>query len=337
MKNKREQDILDWLAAVFNNRKVLSLQQISGDASLRQYYRCTIGDNSHIVMDSKNDPSLPMFIKLARQFLEWGLFVPNIYESDLKKGLALISDLGDDLYLDKLNDKTANQLYLAAIQELLIMQRKFASSELLLPTIGIEYIQNKLNVFQQWFLQKHLHLELTEEQQQLLGNLEKIFISVFYKQPQIIVHLDYHSRNLVLLPKGKTGILDFQDAMVGPITYDLVSLFQDAYISWPRERVIEWLIKYQEKAFLDGLIKNKDRKQFIKYFDIVGLQRHLKNLGVFSRLYYRDLKDEYLNNIPALLKYVLTTCEQYKELQEVSTFFTKTIVPKLSNMHGVPV
>ncbi len=321
--------ISNWLGLKQNyTHPTEQLQPIINDASQRKYYRCYIEKRAYIVMDSHNDQSFPKFIDIAKQFLAWGLLVPEIYKVDYDQGLILMSDLGNDLYLHKLNDKTADQLYSAALQALRVMQKNKAPSAWALSAMDLSYIKNRLEVFQQWFLKQHLKLPVSIETQQLLANLERVFLKAFTEQPQVLVHLDYHSRNLLVLPGSKPGILDFQDAMIGPITYDLVSLLQDAYISWPREQVEAWLLEYQELAFNAGLISTREHQQFTRFFDLVGLHRHLKNLGVFTRLHHRDGKSKYLHDIPMLLNYILDTCRRYHELQELLEFFEEYVIPQ---------
>jgi aminoglycoside/choline kinase family phosphotransferase len=264
--------------------------------------------------------------------LAWGLSVPEIYNFDLAKGLVLMSDLGDDLYLHKLNVNTAEELYSAALEALLTLQRQESPSSWLLPRMEEDYISQQLKVFQQWFLQQHLQLDMALYIQEIILELKKIFIPIFTKQPQVLVHLDYHSRNLLVLPGNKVGILDFQDAMLGPVTYDLVSLFQDAYISWPREIIETWLMRYRELAMAAKIISPIKMQDFMRWFDLVGLQRHLKNLGVFARLHHRDNKPKYLKDIPMLIRYILEICNRYAELANIKLFFVEMIVPSLKGI-----
>jgi N-acetylmuramate 1-kinase len=211
---------------------------------------------------------------------------------------------------------------------LLVIQKNKAPSAWTLPAMELSYIKDRLDVFQQWFLKQHLKLPMTIKIQQLVTNLEGLFLKAFTEQPQVLVHLDYHSRNLLVLPDCKPGILDFQDAMIGPITYDLVSLLQDAYISWPRAQVETWVLEYEELSFNAGLISTREHQQFTRSFDLVGLHRHLKNLGVFARLHHRDGKSKYLHDIPILLNYILATCSRYHELQELQIFFEEHVIPQ---------
>jgi hypothetical protein len=328
--NDRMALILNWLDLQPTSEQEKSfLQPITNDASQRKYYRYHKGQDKYIVMDSYLDPSLPTFIKIAKQFLEWGLLVPEIYKIDLTKGLVLMSDLGDDLYLNKLNMNTAEELYSAALEALLLLQKQVIPDDWLLPQMDTNYICNQLEVFQQWFLRRHLQLDITTNVQSIILELDRLFIQIFNVQPQVLVHLDYHSRNLLVLSDNRAGILDFQDAMLGPITYDLVSLFQDAYILWPREVVEGWLIKYIDLAMIAGIMPQVEIQEFIRWFDFVGLQRHLKNLGVFARLHHRDSKSKYLNDIPMLMHYILETCKRYPELHRLKLFFAEIIVPGL--------
>lgn len=316
--------ITNWLSLQLSKKQhIIKLVPITNDASQRKYYRCYLKEQTYIVMDSLLDPSLPTFISIAKQFYSWGLKVPKIYSYDLVEKLALLSDLGDKLYLNNLNATTADGLYSAAMEALLMLQRQTAGSKLGLAKMEQSYLQAQLTVFQQWFLQQHLQITLNLEIQSLLQELAQLFKQIFLLQPQVIVHLDYHSRNLLLLADNTTGILDFQDAMLGPITYDLVSLWQDAYICWPRKQVITWLLQYQQLAYDNNILTKISQQDFIRWFDLVGLQRHLKNLGVFARLNYRDGKAKYLQDIPRLLAYIQATCNLYPELANLREFFEK--------------
>jgi len=329
--SERNLFILNWLGLKQTDTQLATVfQPIINDASQRKYYRCFLEGHSYIVMDSMHDQSFSQFINIAKQLLSWGLAVPEIYKVEERQGLILMSDLGNDLYLQKLNISTANKLYSAALNSLLIMQTNTSSHSLSLSSMELGYINNQLGVFQLWFLKRHLNLSETVEIKQLINYLENLFVAVFAEQPQVLVHLDYHSRNLLVLPAPKPGILDFQDAMIGPLTYDLVSLLQDAYISWPRAQVEAWLLQYQGLAFTAGLIEFKDHAQFVKLFDLVGLQRHIKNLGVFARLHHRDNKSKYLQDIPMLLQYILATCRRYQELQDLLAFFEEIIMPNFA-------
>ena len=319
--------IANWLDLKHSDhRDQTVLQPIVSDASQRKYYRCCIDNKSYIVMDSLYDSSLPKFIAIARQFSAWGLNVPQIYKTNLQEGLVLLSDLGDDLYLPKLTASTANELYIPALQALLILQKNTACSTLSLQKMGTEYIKFQLTVFQQWFLQQHLNLTASTASQQMLRNLEQLFCRVFEQTPTVIVHLDYHSRNL-LIGEPQPGILDFQDAMLGPVVYDLASLLQDAYIAWPTEQVEDWVLEYKALASKAGILPATSNAQFLKLFYLVGLQRHLKNLGVFARLHHRDGKSKYLENMPMLLSYIASTCNKYPELAELAEFFATQITP----------
>ena len=324
--SERKDLILNWLHAKCYKKKPIKpveLQLLAGDASLRKYYRIYIDDKSYVVMDAMGDPSLTMFIKIACQLKQLDLNVPELYEVDENENIILMSDLGDELYLHQLNLCTADKLYGVAIDALIKIQQEMPTEDL--PIIDANYIIKNLKVFKEWFLGKHLNLNITPDIQDLLKYLEKLFYNIFINQTQVFVHLDYHSRNLLVLKNNTPGIIDFQDAMIGPILYDVVSLWQDAYISWTRSKVEQWLAEYQNRIFSLGLINEKNLRDFIKIFDLIGLQRHLKNLGVFSRLYYRDNKPQYLDDIPMLLKYITNTCSKYEELKQVKLFFNEQI------------
>lgn len=327
----RPGEIKQWLTTIFPNIDLSSLKYIQADASDRKYLRLSLTELSFIIMDAKPGPELNRFIKIAEILSQHQVNVPQIIATDLPSGLILMTDFGTDTYLSVLQHATEpaiNNLYRDALTSLIKIQSIAKGSNAhQLPLMGAEYINDRLNVFKTWYLEKHLQLEIDAEINQLIHSMQKLFTDVFQEQTQVFVHLDYHCRNLMYLPYGNNpGVLDFQDAMFGPITYDLVSLFQDAYITWPREKVESWILDYSNMAYAAGLINKIDLQQMLRHFDMVGLQRHIKNLGVFARLHHRDNKSNYLNDIPTLLEYIIDTCNRYPELSMLLEFLNKVTV-----------
>lgn len=321
----RLDEIKQWLLGLLPNIELSSLNYIQADASDRKYLRLSTPDNSFIVMDTKPGLEMTNFINIAKLLSQHELTVPQIIASDHERGLILMSDFGAQTYLSilKNGDLTqVNSLYQDAIVALIKIQTRATNQNIYpLPLMNAEYINDRTNVFKVWYLQRHLNLPDDQLTSKLIINLQNMFTTVFQQQPQVFVHLDYHSRNLMYLPNASNpGILDFQDAMYGPLTYDLVSLFQDAYITWPRSQVEHWVKVYQELALDAGLIENSDMALLLKQFDMTGLQRHIKNLGIFARLHYRDQKSNYLHDIPSLLNYITSTCARYPELAGLLEF-----------------
>jgi len=293
------------------------LSPLAGDASFRSYHRLQVKEKSYVVMDAPPPESPKQFIQVAALLKQARLQVPEIIAEDLSTGFLLLSDFGDRLYLNELNFETADALYQAAFQTLLKMQPIKAA----FPDFDNALLKMQMDVFEEWYLQKNKSISITSSLRATLQPIYEDIYSVFTLQPKVLVHRDYHSRNLMILPKDGPGILDFQDAIFGPITYDLVSLLQDCYISWPRSAVELWVESYRTQAIAHGLLdSNLTRETFLRWFDWTGLQRHLKNLGVFSRLYYRDNKPNYLKSIPQVLSYIFATTEHYSELQPLAHF-----------------
>lgn len=289
------------------------LRPLANDASFRCYFRVCTNRQRYVVMlapPAKED--ITTFIAIAKDFFRKGIHVPEILQYNLDQGFILLSDLGDALYLKLLNTENANDLYtraLAVIPKIQACKPKLSNGESL-SSFDEKLIRFELSLFVDWFLIRHLKLNLTP---QLKMALEKIFQSLInsaLEQPQVCVHRDYHSCNLLLMEKKEVGVLDFQDAVYGPITYDAVSLLRDAYIAWPESEVEKWALNFYHMLMTkDQLSKEK----FLRWFDLMGIQRHLKVLGIFARLCYRDNKPRYLENTNRLLRYLKTAYEKYPE------------------------
>lgn len=309
----RQMQINTWLSGLLPT--AFTVHPIQADASSRKYYRVQTTNASYIVMDTEPGAALLNFIQID-EALSAHISVPQIIQRDLNAGLLLLSDFGGDTYLNILQQadpQRIDSLYTNALHTLHKMQQV----EMNLLPMHREYIADRLEVFTTWYLQRHLKIAINPS---LLQNLIELFTENFARQKQAFVHLDYHSRNLMVLANDQPGVLDFQDAMYGPITYDLVSLLQDAYITWPRARVEAWIAEFAQIAQIEFGPK------LLRDFDLVGLQRHLKNLGVFARLNYRDSKAHYLPHIPTLLQYITSTCERYPELTPLHEFLTASKV-----------
>jgi aminoglycoside/choline kinase family phosphotransferase len=251
------------------------------------------------------------FVKVAELFSATGVSVPTILAQDTERGFLLLSDLGSTTYLQQLNPDTAHTLYLDAIDALIQLQVQSRAG--VLPVYDRELLHRELMLFPDWYVTRHLKATLSDAQSADLDRVFDVLLANNLAQAPVYVHRDYHSRNLMVMDKGNPGILDFQDAVYGPITYDLVSLLRDAYIQWDEELVLDWTIRYWERARKAGLPVSHDVDAFYRDFEFMGLQRHLKVLGIFARLYHRDGKDGYLNDIPLVMDYTRKTAYRYKE------------------------
>lgn len=311
---------------------VLPLIPVSGDASFRRYFRTTASGQTFIAMDAppEKENSAP-FVAIAKSWFAAGVSVPEILAEDLKQGFLLLSDMGDVLYLDKLNPQSADALYLQAIQTLINIQTCQQIDGYELPEYDEALLTREMNLCPEWFFSKLLGLKLDQSEQQLLASTFDLLVASALEQPKVCVHRDYHSRNLMLLNNGSIGVLDFQDAVVGPITYDLVSLIRDCYINWPAMQEEKWIKDFILLAEQADLIQDLEYSQCKHWFDWMGLQRHIKCVGIFSRLYLRDGKAGYLKDIPRTFNYLKTVCAAYPQLETFNQWLDDRIVPAMNS------
>jgi len=289
----------------------------SSDASFRRYFRIRSGGRSYIVMDAPPDrEDCRPFIAVARRLLDIGVHVPEILQADAGRGFLLLDDLGSRLYLDELTEGNVDRLYGDALAALAVIQGCGPRDDTL-PPYDRDLLMREMGLFRDWLVGRHLGMALSDEQQRTLDEAFALLADNALEQPQVCVHRDYHSRNLMVTERNNPGILDFQDAVVGPVTYDLVSLLRDCYIAWPRQRVEDWALGYQELAMQSGILRpeHKDEALFLRWFDLMGVQRHLKAAGIFARLMHRDGKPGYLRDVPRTLAYVTEVCGRYPRLQ----------------------
>jgi N-acetylmuramate 1-kinase len=311
----RLNQLKEWLATVMAVQVLPeSLRPASSDASFRRYFRVDAPDGTtYIVMDAPPpQEDVRPFIHVAEVFGEAGVSVPKVLAQDVERGYLLLSDLGSTTYLHQLGHDSAHKLYLDAIDALILIQAQ--SQPEVLPEYDRELLQRELMLFPDWYIGKHLGVTMTDKQTETLNKIFDSLLANNLAQPQVYVHRDYHSRNLMVMSRGNPGILDFQDAVYGPITYDLVSLLRDAYIQWDEEMVLDWVIRYWERAKRAGLPVNPDIDAFYRDFEFMGLQRHLKVLGIFARLYHRDGKDAYLKDLPLVMEYTRKAAGRYNAL-----------------------
>lgn len=303
----------------------------SGDASFRRYFRVKCDAQTYIVMDAppSHEDCRP-FVAIARTFGGLGLHVPAILKQDLVRGFLLLSDLGTEQYLSQLNTNTAEQLYSDAINALLRLQAG-SHDRVVLPSYNHALLMREMGLFRDWFVAQHLKISLDDEQQRVLEDTFEHLSQAALEQPSTWVHRDYHSRNLMVTVKNNPGILDFQDAVLGPMTYDLVSLLRDCYIKWPQHHVEAWVKGYFDGAQRQGLLKGVDLKQFMYWFDLMGIQRHLKAIGIFARLNIRDGKAGYLQDIPRTISYVVEACERQSNMAGLQLLLREVLLPAMED------
>jgi len=308
-----------WLAAHASSPR-FAVSPASADASFRRYFRIRYEDDStQIVMDAPPQfENCAAFIKIAQMMTACGLNVPLVLASDLDQGFLLLSDLGSNLYLSALNDTTADDLFDDATTALVRWQ--LASKANILPAYDDQLLRNELSLFPDWYVARHLDLSLSPHQREILRSMFDLIIRDNLSQPSTYVHRDFMPRNLMVCDPNP-GILDFQDAVYGPISYDVVSLFRDAFISWEEERVLDWVVRYWEKARAARLPVRTDFGEFYREFEWMGLQRHLKVLGIFARIRYRDGKPAYLQDAPRFVQYIRAVGERYSALAPLMRLF----------------
>lgn len=330
--DKRKQIIRNWIESLYPAEE-FSLEPASSDASFRRYFRLKKQQDSLIIMDAPpENEEIITFCRLARRFYTLGINVPEILHTENELGFVLMSDLGSDHYLDSLNDSTVERLYGDALTSLVILQSGTFDEPDFLPAYSAELLRGEMDLFRQWYLATHLGLVISDEEHKIMDDAWQLLINSALEQPQLWVHRDYHSRNLMVTDVNNPGIIDFQDAVTGPITYDLVSLLKDCYIEWPEQRVEDWVIRYHDLALQSGLLKNENEQQFLRWFHRMGIQRHLKVAGIFARLSHRDGKSRYLDDIPLTLKYLISALKNDAELADLyNMILSKVFGSKVSN------
>ncbi len=327
----RYQALLNWLKTQLPTTHHVT--PASSDASFRRYFRVhaahdTATRYSYIVMDAPPDKEdCRPFITIARAFGQLGLNTPQVLEADLTQGFLLLTDLGNQPYLGALNETCADELYGDALQALLRLQLGGDPTRLTLPPYHAGLLHTEMELFRDWFLTRYLQITLNDSEQSIVTECFDQLCQAALAQPQVWVHRDYHSRNLMVTHPANPGVLDFQDAVIGPLTYDLVSLLRDCYITWPSTRVANWVSHYHAQLRAAGFHSLPTSEQFIKDFDWMGVQRHLKAIGIFARLHLRDGKSGYLKDIPRTLNYVLEVTARYAELRALHQWLVANDIP----------
>lgn len=321
--DKRALAILDWL----KNEVALdvkSFQPASSDASFRRYFRAEHPQGSYIIMDAPPDKEdINPFVNVATLLENSKVNVPHIYHKNSEQGFLVLEDFGSQCLLDKLTVNNADSLYQNALNELFKLQHNTCIHHSKLPLYDTELLTFELSLFYDWFTERLLKQSMPKKLQE---SLNEILITSALEQPQVCVHRDYHSRNLMYINSSPVGVIDFQDAVIGAITYDLVSLLRDCYISWPQDKLDKWLHDYYQKL-IDANMLSVSFTIFKRWFDLMGLQRHMKAIGIFSRLCLRDHKPGYLNDIPRTMTYVEQICQNYSEFDDFYHWLKSDILP----------
>lgn len=327
---ERLEQLKNWLDNELNFSEY-TLRPASADASFRRYFRVLHAGISYVVMDAppEKEDSRP-FVTISKMFFDLGLNVPEVIDESLEQGFLLLSDLGSAPYLDVLNEETVERLYGDALGALATLQA-CTPEHASLPSYDRTLLLNEMELCREWLIGEHLGLSPDTAQTGMIDAAFELLAENALAQPCVCVHRDYHSRNLMHTGMNNPGILDFQDAVIGPVTYDLVSLLRDCYIDWPRARVEDWALGYLDLALQSGILRAEqgDPQQFLRWFDLMGMQRHLKAAGIFARLKHRDGKGGYLQDIPRTLGYVVEVAARYDELAAFGRFIDTGVLSRL--------
>ncbi len=333
-----------WLSrlSILTNTGFSTPESASSDASFRRYFRINLREpaaseasslhsqKSLIIMDAPPEhEDCTAFISIAKSFKGIGLNVPVVLAENLAEGFLLLTDLGSQTYLSVLNDQNADGLYRDALSALVTLQTKDAQLADTLPDYSRELITSEMSLFDDWLGKEFLGVSMDNLQTSAWKDLQASLKQSIVRQPKTVVHRDYHSRNLMFLEQGNPGILDFQDAVKGPLTYDAVSLLRDCYITWPAERIEEWQREYFLMLTQKGQLTKDEWQGFQQSMDLMGIQRHLKAAGIFARLSIRDGKTNYIDDIPATLMHILNVAVHYPEMKFLVDWIENVLYAKL--------
>jgi aminoglycoside/choline kinase family phosphotransferase len=307
------------------------IEPASSDASFRRYFRVFTGGTTYVVMDAPPErEDVRPYLKVSGLLEALGAHVPHVHETDVERGLLLLEDLGTTLYLERLNaGDDPVPLYRDALAALAAIQVRGREASGQLPPYDHAALEREMALMPEWLLGRHLGLAPSAAETEMIAASFAFLIRAGLAQPAVFVHRDYHSRNLMVVSGRNPGVIDFQDALRGPVGYDLVSLLKDCYIAWPRARVVDWVQGYRAQLLAAGGAAGTSADEFLRWFDLIGVQRHLKVLGIFCRLWYRDGKAGYLGDLPRVLEYVRETCAQYAELALLGRFLEERVAPAL--------
>jgi N-acetylmuramate 1-kinase len=334
--DSRVDQLVGWLTRVLSTTDFV-ISVASADASFRRYFRVTRGAASWVAMDAPpGKEDVGPYLRIADMLVGLGVNAPRVLERNVELGFLLSSDLGSRTYLMELDEGgESERLYRDAIDALIRIQAGGREHTGTLPPYDDALLRREMDLFPEWFCGRHLGLSFTEQERAVLHGAFEVLAVEALRQPVVFVHRDYHSRNLMVCDGARQGanpgILDFQDAVAGPVTYDLVSLLRDCYVAWPLERVHGWLVEFRDRARAAGLAVGGDG-EFLRWFDLMGVQRHLKAIGIFARLWHRDGKRGYLKDIPRTLGYVRYVCAQYRELAPIAALIETRVAPALARI-----
>lgn len=306
-----------WVNGLFNDQ--VNLAPLAGDASFRRYFRAQVADQRYIAVDaSPNHENNPAFISVATTFKDLGIRVPKIYHTQIDDGFLLLEDFGDDLLLNELKRDNNFQRYTQAIDQLLLIQQCHQVENYTIPMFDKNFMLKEMGLFKEWYLKQQLALPLSTAEESLIDKSFELLVDEILQQPKVCVHRDFHSRNLMCLADGGMGVLDFQDAVWGPVSYDLVSLLKDCYIRCPRETIKEMTQYYHQQA--QHYLSLPDYEIFLHWLDTMGIQRHLKAIGIFARLNLHYGKPNYLAEIPLTLSHLFEALQGQEQLQDFAQY-----------------
>lgn len=327
--DQRLEELCHWLKADLGIKN-FDIAPASSDASFRRYFRVDTGTDTYIVMDAPPEKEdCRLFVTVAAAMAGFGVNVPRVLQQDLGQGFLLLTDLGTQQYLGLLSADTAPRLYGDAIASLVRLQSQGPVDSTLLPPYDHALLMREMQLFPDWFLGKHLGVVLGAAERDALAEAFDWLAQQALAQPRAWVHRDYHSRNLMVTTADNPGVLDFQDAVIGAVTYDLVSLLRDCYIAWPLAQVHAWVRDYHRLATERDILDGVEFKELLRWFDSMGVQRHLKAIGIFARLNHRDGKPGYLNDIPRTLRYVVEVAAHEPHLKVLRRIIEERVLPML--------
>lgn len=298
---------------------------MDGDAGFRRYFRFTHLNKDYIAVDAPIDYcNNEQFVYISNYLAELGIRVPKIHHYDKEYGYFCLEDLGKTLLADVLTPESVEAYYESALSPLYLLS-KAELSQVELPDYDAAFIHTELNIFTEWLLDKHLALTLTTQEQKLIAQTNEVLVASALEQPKVVMHRDYHSRNIMLSNLNDLAVIDFQDAVKGPITYDVVSLLRDCYVRWPTTLVHKIFDNFCEHVSQE-LTLSVSKEQWRRWFDLMGMQRHIKASGIFARLNYRDGKTHYMKDIPLTLNYIVDVCKLYPELNDFGQFVERRVL-----------
>lgn len=329
----REQQLAHWAAAQLQSKSPLTLRSIASDAGFRRYFRFSTPSRWLAVDAPPQTEDTRQFVALARYLHSQGIHTPEILAADEAQGLLLVEDFGDELLYRKLSPSNVAELYGLAFDTLTSLHQCAPAPELI-PAYDQPLLRRELHIFSEWFVTNLLGYSLSASETAMLEQLFNMLEQSALTQPQTLVHRDFHSRNLIMCEQPQPaglGVIDFQGALWGACTYDLVSLLRDCYLRWPAAEATQWALAYRQRAIAAGLLaEHVSEAQYLQWFDWMGLQRHIKVLGIFARLHLRDHKPHYLQDLPLVIRYTLEVANNYPELQEFAAWFSTKLLPLIT-------